>query len=263
MNGKFAPVDRLQQRLVAYMLKAAREAKTRTSWTDADSQYEKALEAFVRETMQPDADAHFLPDVARLTAQMAETGFRLSLARVLLHCTSPGTPDIYQGDEIWNFTLVDPDNRRPVDFPQLERLLADSESAEFLRGALSGARGLWEHRVKLGVVSRLLRFRREHSKLFASGDYLPLSTGSLFAFARRSQSEVCISIVRTRVALESKTLLTESVVLPFEFAGSWRSVLTDRAVSLQHSGGGKQCKASVPDLIEPGHPCELLLRIGG
>jgi len=126
---------------------------------------------------------------------------------------------------------------------------------------LSGARGLWEHRVKLGVVSRLLRFRREHSKLFASGDYLPLSTGSLFAFARRSHSEVCISIARTRVAVESSTRSTESVLLPFDLAGSWRSVLTDRVVSLQRSG--EQCTVSVPDLIETGHPCELLLRIGG
>ena len=192
---------------------------------------------------------------------MAETGFRLSLARVLLHCTSPGTPDIYQGDEIWNFTLVDPDNRRPVDFPLLERLLADSESAGFLREALGDARSLSEHRVKLGVVSRLLRFRREHAELFTRGDYLPLSTGSLFAFVRRSQSEVCISIARTRVAVESKPPSTESVLLPFELAGSWRSVLTDRVVSLQRSG--EECTVSVPDLIETGHPCELLLRIGG
>lgn len=253
-------IDRLRERLADYMLKAAREAKTRTSWTDADTQYEKALEAFVRETLRPDPDAPFLPDVARLTAQMAETGFRLSLARVLLHCTSPGTPDIYQGDEIWNFTLVDPDNRRPVDFPQLERLLTECEATEFLDDRLGDAKRLSDNRIKLATLWRLLQFRRQHSKLFTQGDYLPLSVGSLFAFARRSQSEVCISIARTRVSPKGKAdNSTERVVLPDNLIGHWRSVLTGRTVELGRSG---QPGGPVTDLIPADYPCELLFRIG-
>src|SRR6202008_2664593 len=94
-------IERVRERLVAYMLKAEREAKTRTSWTDADTQYERALEAFVREALDPD-DGHFLPGGARLARPIGHACLRTSLARLLIHCTAPGTPDVYQGDETWN-----------------------------------------------------------------------------------------------------------------------------------------------------------------
>ena len=247
-------IERVRERLVAYMLKAAREAKTRTSWTDADTQYEKALEAFVRETLNPD-DPHFLPDVARLTAQIGDTGLRISLARTLLHCTAPGTPDFYQGDEVWTFTLVDPDNRRPVEFDRLKRLLGAHGGHDALRAALDGGR-LTEATVKLGLITQLLRFRREHSSLFTEGDYFPLSTGSLFSFARRTRREVCISIARTR----STNTQPNEINLPDELAGRWQSVLTGRVVEWYRAGGPLQVSGS--QLIPDGHPCELLFRVG-
>jgi (1->4)-alpha-D-glucan 1-alpha-D-glucosylmutase len=252
-------IERLSERLVTYMLKAAREAKTRTSWTDADSQYEKALEAFVRETLQPEPDTHFLPDVARLTALVADRGFRVSLARVLLHCTAPGTPDIYQGDEIWNFTLVDPDNRRPVDYPLLERLISEAESPTFLREAFESGQNLFDGKVKLALLSRLLRFRRDHSRLMAEGDYFPLATGDLFAFARRRNEEMCICVARTRLTPQSQTEQgPHTIVLPLELAGAWRSVLTERAITFAR--GGAEATGTAADLITPNAPCELLYK---
>src|SRR5581483_11596637 len=104
--------DRLNQ----YMLKAAREAKTRTTWTDPDPDYEGALANFIAQILEPHDDAPFLSDVARLVSRIAPAGAWNALGRIAVHLTAPGTPDIYQGDELWNFALVDPDNRRQVDF---------------------------------------------------------------------------------------------------------------------------------------------------
>jgi (1->4)-alpha-D-glucan 1-alpha-D-glucosylmutase len=252
-------IERLSERLVTYTLKAAREAKTRTSWTDADSQYEKALEAFVRETLQPEPDTHFLPDVARLTALVADRGFRMSLARALIHCTAPGTPDIYQGDEIWNFTLVDPDNRRPVDYPLLERLIAEAESPALLREAFERGQNLFDGKVKLALLSRLLRFRRDHSRLMAEGDYFPLATGDFFAFARRRNDEICLCVARTRLTPQDQTEQGKhTIVLPVELAGAWRSVLTDRAITLPRVG--PEVAGDASDIITANAPCELLYK---
>jgi (1->4)-alpha-D-glucan 1-alpha-D-glucosylmutase len=257
-------LERARERLVAYMLKAAREAKTRTSWTESDAEYETALDAFVRETLQPHEDAPFLPDVARLTAQTADGGFRASLARVLLQCTSPGTPDIYQGDEVWNFTLVDPDNRRPVDFRQRARLLSQADAPEFLRDAFARF-PLGDDRVKLALLARLLHFRRDHARLFGEGDYVPLlldgaqRPAGVFAFARRLDGEVCIVLVRTcarESGREEETSATAT--LPGELAGEWRSVLTGRSIELVRVD--EDLEVRVDDLVGRAQSCELLIR---
>ncbi|MEX2153646.1 MAG: malto-oligosyltrehalose synthase [Gemmatimonadaceae bacterium] len=256
-------IARARDRLVAYMLKAAREAKMRTSWTESDAQYEKALEAFVRETLEPHEDAPFLPDVARLTAQTANDGFRFSLARVLLQCTAPGIPDVYQGDEIWNFTLVDPDNRRPVDFQLRARLLSEV-APEVLARALGADGILHENTVKLALLASVLRFRREHPALLTGGDYVPIPTGdeALFAFARKSNDEACISLARTRVARRGSRGSTgepaRTVALPDDFADRWQSVLTGRTIELVR--GEPHIIVSADDLVPLGQPCELLLR---
>ena len=258
-------LGRARKRLVAYMLKAAREAKTRTSWTEGDPEYEQALDEFVRETLAPGDDAHFLGDVARLTAQTADNGFRFSLARLLLQCLSPGTPDIYQGDELWNFTVVDPDNRRPVDFQRRKELLAASDPPlpDVLRQALGGERTLMQDEVKLALSTRLLRFRREHPRLVLAGEYRPLpildadaATG-IFAFVRQLDSEVCIAIARTRAPREEESA-SGSTPLPADVAGRWQSVLTGREIELVRVDA--KVTAAVSDLIPPRQPCELLLR---
>jgi (1->4)-alpha-D-glucan 1-alpha-D-glucosylmutase len=256
-------IARSAERLTAYMIKAAREAKAQTSWTETDTEYERALDAFVRETLAPDDDAPLLGDLARMTALTAEDGFRFSLARLLLQCTAPGTPDIYQGDEIWNFTLVDPDNRRPVDFEQRARLLREVVQGGVLRAALGG--GLSDGRVKLALLARLLRFRREHPELLSRGDYQPLTVRNCFAFARRHLDRTFIAIGRTRVPDKGigkkATEAAETVAWPPELAGPWTSALTGRAIELARAGTRFDVRAS--DLIAPDQPCELWERSSG
>ena len=245
-------------RLAGYMVKAAREAKTRTSWTESDEQYERALEAFVRESLARE-EPHFTGDVARLTARVADDGFGRALARLLLHLCSPGVPDIYQGDELWAFRLVDPDNRRPVDYDRAVTLLARSGArAEVLRDAFGGTLG--EDRVKQALTTRVLRFRREHHALASRGEYLPLEAPrGLFAFGRRLGDELALVVARTSFAgsgrTEERTVQWE---LPHEFAGRWMSILTDREVELVRSSVGIRMQAD--ELVPANHPCDLLLR---
>jgi (1->4)-alpha-D-glucan 1-alpha-D-glucosylmutase len=172
--------DQARTRLVRYVLKAAREAKTRTSWVAPSAEYENALNAFVAAILEPSDDAPFLIDVARLVATLAPLSVSNSLSRVALQLTSPGTPDIYQGDEQWSFTLVDPDNRGQVDYDAYMRALEEIESP---------ASSSEVSRPKLSLVHRLLQLRRERADLFRDGVYLPLHAigaraENVVAFAR-------------------------------------------------------------------------------
>jgi (1->4)-alpha-D-glucan 1-alpha-D-glucosylmutase len=186
------------------MLKAAREAKLRTSWTDPDSAYEAALTAFVGETLEPSEDAPFLFDVARLVARIAASGFANSLARVVIHLTAPGTPDLYQGDELWNFTLVDPDNRGQVDYDA--RMAALDRLEETARRLSSGAPiDLTDNGLKLLVTHRLLDARRANAGLFTAGQYEPLSLRGaraehVIAFARMDGARAIVTIAPRLVA---------------------------------------------------------------
>ena len=196
--------DAARERLVRYMLKAAREAKLRTSWIDPDSAYEAALAAFVRETLEPSEDAPFLFDVARLVARIAATGFANSLARVAIHLTAPGTPDLYQGDELWNFTLVDPDNRGQVDYDT--RVAALGRLDETARRLSSGSPiDLTDNGLKLLVAHRLLDARRANPGLFSGGQYEPLSLRGaraqhVIAFARMDGAKAIVTIAARLVA---------------------------------------------------------------
>jgi (1->4)-alpha-D-glucan 1-alpha-D-glucosylmutase len=255
-------LTRARERSVAYMLKAAREAKTRTSWAESDAQYETALDAFVLETLEPGDDAPFLGDVARLIALVAENGFRLALARITMHLTAPGIPDLYQGDELWNFTLVDPDNRRAIDFDRRRQLLEHDERFDaLLRDAFSGVVALTDDRVKLALTARLLRFRREHALLMRDGDYVPLQTrADVFAFSRTTRGEAIITVARTGAALSRTNMepAPGNVIVCDELAGQWQSVLTGRFVELVRNAHGTS--VPVDSLIATDQPCELLFR---
>ena len=190
--------DSVRERLTAYALKAAREAKTRTSWVAPDSEYERALTDFVSAILEPGEDAPYLPDVARLVSRVASLGARNSLARVAIHLTAPGTPDLYQGDELWNFSLVDPDNRRPVDYDG--RSSALQELGDFEARLAGGPIDLHEARLKLWLTQRLLCLRRGQAELFRRGDYHRLTAsgpraGHIVAFARTFEEHQSITIV--------------------------------------------------------------------
>ncbi len=181
----------LGERLKSYVVKAAREAKTQTSWLDQNAEYERALRSFVDRLLG--GSGAFLEDLRRVAASVAYHGALNSLSQTLLKVAAPGVPDFYQGTELWDLSLVDPDNRRPVDFGLRAAMLSEldrrdaGDRASLQRELLAGWR---DGRVKLYVTSRALAARRAHSALFLDGDYVPLPVRGakarhLVAFARR------------------------------------------------------------------------------
>jgi glycogen operon protein len=174
----------LEARLVAYMLKAVREAKVRTSWTRPDAEYEAAIERLVRGTF---ASQPFLEAATRFSAVIAPSGALNSLAQLALRLAAPGVPDVYQGSECWDLSLVDPDNRRPVDYDRRRKLLAELEASGPPNHALARAlcASYSDGRVKLHVTRLGLRLRREHPALFLEGSYESLGDDPhLVAFQR-------------------------------------------------------------------------------
>jgi (1->4)-alpha-D-glucan 1-alpha-D-glucosylmutase len=182
-----AGVDALAERLRAYMEKVLREAKVRTSWTAPNKPYEEAVSAFVASAF---GDRAFLQDFVARTLPLRHAGALTSLSQLAIKLAAPGVPDIYQGTEFWDLSLVDPDNRRPVDYGPIEAALAkiaDAEPEDLLQDWRSG-------RVKLRLLQAGLALRRQSPDLFAEGEYLPLEvTGEkaeqIVAFARRRGDE--------------------------------------------------------------------------
>jgi len=194
----------LHERIDAYMLKAMREAKENTSWINPNPEYETAVSEFIQALLRRPQHNAFLRDFLPLQHRIARLGLYNSLSQVLLKFTMPGCPDIYQGNELWAFNLVDPDNRRPVDYAQrralLEQLERDSRSAE---QKLQLTQQLLETlddegRLKLYITRQALGLRRSQPTLFSEGEYLPLATtgpraDNLVAFARRLEGRIVIA----------------------------------------------------------------------
>ena len=173
------------ERIQNYMAKALNEAKVNTSWVQPNEAWLSATREFVASILRGSDKNKFLPLFRPAVEAIAPLGAINSLTQVLLKCTAPGVPDIYQGNEIWDFSLVDPDNRRAVDYKLRRRMLESLDAIEpkevFER---------WpDGRIKLFLTRRLLRFRAEQPELFREGDYLPLGLAgvlgeSVVAFAR-------------------------------------------------------------------------------
>ena len=174
-----AALETLRDRVAAYLLKAIKEAKARTSWTEPNPAYEDAMRQFIHALFDPSPTNEFQREFIPFQQRVAHFGQFNSLAQVLLKMTSPGVPDFYQGTELWDLALVDPDNRRPVDYGHRRDLLSrlqkhlparEQDWPPFLKW-------LWQESpagmVKLFVMARALHFRREHRLLFDFGEYLP------------------------------------------------------------------------------------------
>jgi (1->4)-alpha-D-glucan 1-alpha-D-glucosylmutase len=164
-------------RIQAYMAKALKEAKMNTSWIQPNEQWDAAMNDFVARVLDRSPKNKFPASFLPVAEEIARLGAINSLAQVALKLTVPGVPDIYQGNEVWDFSLVDPDNRRPVDYKQRREMLDSLASAtpeELLQNWPDG-------RIKLFLTQRLLRFRREHGALFRQGKYLPLDASGTFA----------------------------------------------------------------------------------
>ena len=208
------PID--ADRLSAYMLKAAREAKLRTSWTDPDERYERDLDEFVRRILDP-ANTAFLSELQAFADRVAERGWRRAIGLLVLKLAAPGVPDIYWANELWDLSLVDPDNRRPVDFDLRARMLAElaGRSPEDL------AESWRDGGVKLHVTRAGLRLRRAEPELFRDGGYRPIAVeGPAIAFARTLGERWVICVARTGEGPLG------ALQLPPDAPSSWRDVLT-------------------------------------
>jgi (1->4)-alpha-D-glucan 1-alpha-D-glucosylmutase len=185
------PID--ADRLKQYITKALREAKTNTSWIEINEEYENRVLSFVQGLY---ASQEFIADFDPFQKKLAYFGALSSLSQLVLKITSPGVPDIYRGTEIWDLSVADPDNRRPVDFGSRTEMLEKLHGIQ-LRDLVEN----WpDGRLKMFVTSKLLNFRREHSDLFQQGEYIPLRvTGAradhVIAFARRLHDKWCLVAV--------------------------------------------------------------------
>jgi len=224
-------------RLVAYALKAAREAKLRTSWTDRHAGYENGLEMFIRGAL--DRDTPFLRDARAFTAQLAPTAAIHSLAQLALKLGAPGVPDIYQGCELWDFSLVDPDNRRAVDYDARRVALAAFAAGNV---SLDTLLANWhDGRIKLYVTWKLLQLRRAHVNLFLNGTYQPLTATdagaeSIVAFARNEIVFAVPRLIRRRVKPGLGVHFDSERVLLERPNGVYRSVLDERTLTAASDG---------------------------
>jgi (1->4)-alpha-D-glucan 1-alpha-D-glucosylmutase len=230
------------------MTKALREAKLHTSWINVNAPYERGIAQFIDLLLQPSAGGSFVAELRRFVGQILIPGICNSLSQLVLKLTAPGVPDIYQGTELWDLSLVDPDNRRPVDFAARQALLAEltayadadrpALAAELLRRPADG-------RVKLLVTSRTLQHRRRNRALFDRGAYHPLAVeGSrarnVVAFARTLDGATSITVVGrllASVATERSLPLGDSawgdtrlVLPPFMPQSAYREIVTNDVV---------------------------------
>jgi len=237
-----AGVMALIERVAQWQLKAMREAKLRTSWLAPDEAYEAACREFLFDIVETGGKSGFLAALHECVQRVARAGAINSLTQTVLRMTSPGVPDLYQGTELWDFSLVDPDNRRPVDFAQRAAWLTGEPPSAFLE--------TWrEGRVKLAVVQRVLALRAQEPELFAAGDYLPLTlrgsgASQAIAFARRNATR-CMIVVLTRLSLP---LLDAAGELPIVPAQAWGDTWVELA-PIEASGTFSDCLADTTHTV--------------
>jgi (1->4)-alpha-D-glucan 1-alpha-D-glucosylmutase len=188
--------DTLPERLQAYALKAAREGKQETSWLNPNEAYEKGLRLFIERMLDRGRSPEFLQSLETLAKRLALLGALNSLSQVTLKMTMPGVPDFYQGTEFWDLSMVDPDNRRPVDFAARAAALRDVDSPDWVDLVQNWPDG----RIKLAWTRRLLKLRTEFAAVFTEGNYEPLAVSGphrdhIIAFARRRGRDAAITVV--------------------------------------------------------------------
>lgn len=246
------PLDRLdggdlsefRDRIRDYMLKAVREAKVHTSWVNTNADYEEAVAQFVDQLMSGSGN-RFLTDFLPFARRVARLGLFNALSQLLLKLAAPGVPDIYQGNELWEFALVDPDNRRPVDYARREALLGEIERGWNDGDRTDFAQALLEHledgRIKLFVTWRLLQLRRRLGDLFTTGEYLPLTSDGRFgdylcAFARRDGEHTVIALAPRwfgRLLIDTHLPLGpvwEDTQITLPEPGQWHNLLTGETI---------------------------------
>jgi (1->4)-alpha-D-glucan 1-alpha-D-glucosylmutase len=220
-----AQLPQLRDRLVQYMVKAAKEAKVNTSWIQEDPRWEDALRAYVEGLFALPPRHPLWKGLQPFAERVAHVGLQNSLAQLVLKIASPGVPDFYQGCELWDFSLVDPDNRRPVDYELRRRMLDELRSSSLSRA--EQARALYarwqDGRIKLLLTHAGLAARKQHPEVFAGGGYVPLApqgprAANLCAFARTGpDGQMAVAVAPRLVA----GLLDGPTLPPGVFAGTF------------------------------------------
>lgn len=254
------------ERIENYMLKAVREAKENTSWINQNTEYEATVSSFIRALLTPGPKNRFLADFTPFQQRVARIGIWNSLAQTLLKLTSPGVPDVYQGNELLDFSLVDPDNRRPVDYAQREKLFGsmrgwgNEPTADQLHSLLENPE---DGRCKMFLTWKALCLRQQLPELFQLGEYIPLEaegpgSGNVVAFARTIQGAAAIVVAPHLIA----SLLNDvdvppigagiwsgtQIVLPAKLAsGEFRNVFT--GVTLSLTPADTRTTVAVADLL--------------
>jgi (1->4)-alpha-D-glucan 1-alpha-D-glucosylmutase len=197
--------DSFLDRMQAYALKAAREGKQETSWLNPNQVYEAGLRTFLRRILDRSVSAEFLTSLETLAQRVSRLGALNSLSQITLKATIPGVPDFYQGTEFWDLSLVDPDNRRPVDFKARAAVLASMDAPDWESLVRNWSNG----HLKLAWTRQLLKRRTELADVFAHGDYEPLEVSGphrdhVIAFARRRGRDAAIIAVAKSFAAFSQ-----------------------------------------------------------
>jgi len=242
-------IDSYVERLAEWSRKSIREAKLQSSWTHPNEAYEEATLGFIRRLFEGNASHIFQREMQRLLGDVALVAMVNGLAQVTLKLTSPGIPDIYQGCELWDFSMVDPDNRRDVDFDLRARLLQairrDADSPERVRFAQE-LLGSWpDGRIKMFVTWSLLQLRKVHAATFLNGAYRPLRAGgrhgnSLLAYARDQIVVVAPRLVypllrRTEDGMPHLDFTNEYVALTAKLPRNYRNVFTNEEIRAEGS----------------------------
>jgi len=244
-------------RIQSYMIKALREAKQRSSWADPDMRYEQAMQDFVARILDAEGGRAFRDVFLPLQARVAELGVHNSLVQLALKLTCPGVPDIYQGGELWDSSLVDPDNRRPVDFAARARLLKkiaalDAATPRRLAEEIPKMRNEWhDGAIKMYVLHRLLQLRAAHPAPFEKGYYRPLQVqgadpDSAIAFERTSGKArvIVAAILRARRAKSIARRVT--LPCPPENQSVFFDVLSGQRHAMDRCLDGRRLFAQLP-----------------
>lgn len=237
------------QRMKDYVIKAIREAKVHTAWLRPDDEYEQSCVQFVDQVLQP-TNKLFWEKFASFQHRIATYGIYNSLAQVMLKMAAPGIPDLYQGTELWDLSLVDPDNRRPVDFVLRQAYLQDIQygiNTDILEFITTLLQNKTDGKLKLFLTTQMLKARATQAKLFQQGDYLPLAVQGEFkehiiAFARRCEQRMAIAIIPrwlTSLVQPQDHPLGEiwqetQINLPQGVGGTWQNVITQQTLPAEN-----------------------------
>ena len=252
-------------RVEAYVIKAIREAMVHTRWTRPNSAHERAVVGFLKALVEPARGNLFLNDFLKFQRKVALYGMLNGLAQVLVKMTSPGVPDFYQGCDLWDLRLVDPDNRGPVDFTHRAALLDEIEKRskqDPLRLARELVQNWQDGRIKLYLIWRILNLRRKYPRVFLDGQFLPMKTtgereANLIAYARRRGNTWMMTIVPKWLARsKAPPALTRlqrfwrgsHVALPENAPQTWLNVLTGETAETTRQRGAPTL--SLPDVFK-------------